>query len=203
MVWAIPFIVTSGSIQSQHPGFVSRAKRSTPRLFISYSRPVFGYQEGVLEKVLAHLHELDSIEIALLGISDDRSSDPLRAIVDAIRDSSALVALAFRRNLIEEGTQRHVDPTGSVSLRSIRSEWLTSSYCHIEVALAYQLQLPLLILEETGVVPEGVLDRNSLADSIRTVDMTSTLSLNHNPVDVLCAQIDRFVDSLDLTPDPD
>jgi hypothetical protein len=38
-------------------------------------------------------------------------------------------------------------------------QWLTSPWAHIEPAMAYQIGLPVLILRESGVLDDGVLEK--------------------------------------------
>jgi hypothetical protein len=40
--------------------------------------------------------------------------------------------------------------------------WLTSPYCQVEAAMAYQLGLPILILREAGVISEGILEHGAV-----------------------------------------
>lgn len=143
--------------------------RGDLRVFVSYSRPIFEYQERFLSLVLHYLNESSGVDVIVLGMEAEQNHDPLRRIISSLQQSAGLIALAFKRNLIGEGTQRLVMPDGEVILRPIANEWLTSSYCHIEVSLAFQAGLPLLILQEEDVVPEGVLDRSSTGDAIATI----------------------------------
>lgn len=46
-----------------------------------------------------------------------------------------------------------------ITLNSISNQWLTSPYCQIEPAMAFQIGLPVLILRETGVIADGILER--------------------------------------------
>lgn len=139
---------------------------TTARVFLSYSRPVEDYQASFLELMLTYLGQQAGIDPVVLGNDVATAYDPLTWIIESIDACSGLIALAFRRNLIGRGTQRQVLPDGTVLLRELENEWLTSSYCHIEVALAFQRRLPLLIVQESDVVQEGVLDRSSTGTSV-------------------------------------
>lgn len=135
-------------------------------MFLSYSRPISNYQANFMELVYRHLDRESELDTILLA---SNAVDPLRQIVDAINSSAGLLALAFRRNLIGEGTQRIVLPDGTVQHRPLANAWLTSSYCHIEVALAFRAGIPLLILQEHDVVAEGVLDRSSTGNDVELI----------------------------------
>jgi len=129
-----------------------------------------------MDLVYRHLERESDLKIILLGTN---AIDPLRHIVDNIDSSAGLLALAFRRNLIGEGTQRIVLPDGTVQHRTLANAWLTSSYCHIEVALAFQTGIPLLILQEHDVVAEGVLDRSSTGNDVELI-REELLPRNHD-----------------------
>lgn len=149
---------------------------SSRALFLSYCRPTSPYQQDFMGLVHAHLTAQEDFETIVLG---GEPGDPLSQIVRAIDGSTGLLALAFRRNLIGEGSQRIVEPDGSVTNRQIANEWLTSSYCHIEVALAFRAGIPLLILQEHDVVPEGVLDRSSTGRDIELIAKESLPTTAH------------------------
>jgi hypothetical protein len=84
---------------------------------------------------------------------------PLKAIRRLMLESNGLITVAFRRTLIAEGRSRpDADLPGAQEV-VIRDVWLTSPYCQIEPAMAYQLGLPTLILRERGVLQEGLLEK--------------------------------------------
>ena len=64
------------------------------------------------------------------------------------------VAVALARNLIVEGLKY----VGGSSQNRISMRYLTTPWIHIEVALAFQLGHPVLLLKEDLVYPEGVLE---------------------------------------------
>jgi hypothetical protein len=53
--------------------------------------------------------------------------------------------------------------------------WLTSPFCHIETAMAYQLGLPILVLVEQGVLRDGVLERGIAGIYVPEFDLDAPL----------------------------
>lgn len=83
---------------------------------------------------------------------------PLAAIRSRMLESHGLIVVAFRRLFVVRGIVRDDSEDPALPAAEISGSWLTSSYCQIEPAMAYQLFLPLMVLREHGVVPEGFLD---------------------------------------------
>lgn len=44
----------------------------------------------------------------------------------------------------------------------ISNKWLTSPYCHIEAAMVFQIELPVLVFREKGVIDDGILEKGVL-----------------------------------------
>ena len=91
-----------------------------------------------------------------------------QARVDNLRTQG--IAIAFRRSLIVKGTGKPDSDIGE-NAYDLTNQWLTSPYCQIEPAMAFQLGLPVLIIREKGVVEEGILPENlieAIVESNRT-----------------------------------
>ena len=83
---------------------------------------------------------------------------PLTAIRRLMLESYGLVTIAFRRSWIETGKGKPKSDIGEKEY-DVSNKWLTSPYCQIEPAMAFQLGLPVLILREKGVIAEGILEK--------------------------------------------
>jgi len=90
-----------------------------------------------------------------LGVTDWDPDAPLTAIRRLMLESNGLISVAFRRSFIESGESK----PGTESVVDLGGNWLTSPWPHIEVAMAFQIGLPILILREAGVIDDGVLER--------------------------------------------
>jgi hypothetical protein len=83
----------------------------------------------------------------------------LAAIKSQILESHGLLVVAFRKVWVERGTIRPDSEDPALPAMEISRSWLTSPYCQIEPAMAYQRSLPILVLREPGILLEGFLDR--------------------------------------------
>jgi hypothetical protein len=129
-------------------------------IFLSYPKPHLQRQHGFIERI--HIWLLDhDFEPRTLGVSDYDNQEPLAAIRRLMLESNGILTVAFRRTLIIQGTSNPgADLAGSDRLEQpIENVWTTSLYCHIEPAMAFQLGLPILIVRESGVLEDGLLDR--------------------------------------------
>ena len=93
-----------------------------------------------------------------LGVTDYDMDAPLKSIRRLMSESNGLITVAFRRYYIDQGKAK----PGSKSEEDISQKWFTSPYSHIEPAMAFQLGLPVLILRESKVISDGILDKGVL-----------------------------------------
>lgn len=123
-------------------------------VFLSYPRPFNREQEAFIDALKTYMH-MRGFEPRTLGVTDYDSDVPLRAIRRLMLESYGIVTVAFRRTKIIKGSSR----PGHQHEYSLDEKWLTSPYCQIEPAMAYQIGLPTIILRENCVVPEGLLEK--------------------------------------------
>lgn len=142
-------------------------------IFLSAPKPFLSKQSEFLELVEAKLVDM-GLEPRTLGRSDYDMSAPLEAIRRLMGTSCGLMAIAFRRTFIERGSVRPKSDIREIET-SVDGTWLTSSYCQIEPAMAYQIGLPLLLWTEQGVLAEGVLDRGAIGLSMPQFDLAGAL----------------------------
>lgn len=127
-------------------------------VFLSYPKPSQLSQQKFIDHLTAYLKSR-GISPRTLGVTDYDLEAPLNAIRRLMIESNGLITVAFRRTFIQDGTMRFgTDIPGSES-RKIEAQWLTSPWSQIEPAMAYQLGLPILILRESNVLDEGILER--------------------------------------------
>jgi hypothetical protein len=127
-------------------------------VFLSYPKPHWERQQNFIAKLEKYLRGR-GLEPRTLGVTDYDMDAPLKAIRRLMLESNGLITVAFRRTLVIEGRSRPDADLPGAKESVVRDTWLTSPYCQIEPAMAYQLGLPTLILREQGVQPEGVLEK--------------------------------------------
>jgi len=126
-------------------------------IFLSYPKPYCEEQEKFIAKLSKYLISRGLVP-RTLGVSDYDTDAPLKAIRRLMLESNGLITIAFRRSLINSGVGKPL----AESEYSLDGQWLTSPWCHIEPAMAFQIGLPVLMLRENGVVEDGILEQGVL-----------------------------------------
>lgn len=142
-------------------------------IFLSYPKPHLKKQEKFIEKIKQYLSER-GLQPRTLGVTDYDLDAPLTAIRRLMLESNGLITIAFRRSFIEAGKGKPASDIGEKEY-DISNKWLTSPYCQIEPAMAFQLGLPVLILREKGVIEEGILEKGVLGVYMPEFDLDSDL----------------------------
>ncbi|MNW36528.1 hypothetical protein D3C74_135410 [compost metagenome] len=141
-------------------------------VFLSYPRPYLKRQEEFINQVIKYLEDR-SFTPRTLGITDYDMNAPLTAIRRLMLESNGLITIAFRRAFVEKGTGKPSSDIGQ-SKYDLSNKWTTSPYCHIEPAMAFQIGLPILVLRESGVIDDGVLERGVTGLYLPEFDLDKT-----------------------------
>lgn len=134
-----------------------RSEHMRHAIFLSYPKPYLKKQQDFINAVTQYLIQ-HGFEPRTLGVTDYDTNAPLTAIRQLMLESNGILTIAFRRNYIAEGMGK---PQSDLQEKSydLSNIWLTSPYCQIEPAMAYQIGLPIMILKEKGILPEGILEK--------------------------------------------
>lgn len=126
-------------------------------IFLSYPKPYLQRQQDFINAIIRYL-ESRNFSPKTLGITNYDMDAPLTAIRRLMLESNGLITIAFRRSFISQGTGK---PNSDINEASydLSNQWLTSPYCQIEPAMAYQIGLPVLIFREKGVIADGILEK--------------------------------------------
>jgi hypothetical protein len=143
-------------------------------IFLSYPKPCFGRQKHFVDRVIAYLQQR-GFAPRTLGVTDYDMDAPLTAIRRLMLESNGLLTIAFRRTYIEKGTARFRTDVDRLNEQPIDGQWLTTPWAHIEPAMAYQLGLPILIIRESGVLADGILERGVVGLYMPEVDLESSV----------------------------
>ena len=127
-------------------------------IFLSYPTPHLKRQQEFIDRVISYLKQR-GFQPRTLGVTDYDMEEPLVAIRRLMMESNGLLTIAFRRTLIEKGEARSGTDIPGAETRDVSGSWITSPYCHIEPAMAFQVGLPILIFREKGVIADGILER--------------------------------------------
>jgi|tagenome__1003787_1003787.scaffolds.fasta_scaffold20957989_5 hypothetical protein len=132
-------------------------------VFLSHPRPASAAQRQFIAALTDYLRAREFAP-RTLGITDYDMNAPMTAIRRLLLDASGVLTVALKRILIVDGQVLSSRETrgggaGEDSVESVGGAWLTSVWSHIETAMAYQLGLPILHIRESGVRPDGLLER--------------------------------------------
>ncbi len=146
-------------------------------VFFSLGSPHKQTQLDYIEKLTKHLLKY---KIALITLDGDdwNNLDPLDPIRKKMKSCSGCLSLALERSYVKEG----INKRGSQQENTINDESFATSWVHIETTLAYQLELPFLILKEKDLKGEGMLDDSLFEWRIIKIDLNNPNELNEYPI---------------------
>lgn len=120
------------------------------RVFASIQWQLNTEQRLMWDRVRSYL-EQSMLQIVTL---DSTSRDPFPHLREAMLSCQGMIVIAFERFRYTQGYE-----IGRVDAPTLHGGRRTSSvWNQVEAAMAYQAGLPLLILLESGLSPEGILD---------------------------------------------
>lgn len=143
-------------------------------VFLSYAKPFNRKQTKFISKVEGHLVE-NGFKPRTLGITDNSTSAPLIKIREIINECHGLLSVAFRRSFIEKGVGKPGTNLAGHIQYDISQKWITSPYCQIEPSMAFQIDMPILIFREKGVIDDGILENGVVGSYIPEFDLDSSI----------------------------
>ena len=144
-------------------------------IFLSYPRPYDARQQDFIDHLCDYLDDR-GFAPRTLGVTDYDLDAPLKAIRRLMLESNGLITVALRRTYLKNATSNFQTNVAGVSTRDLSDTWLTSPWAHIEPAMAYQIGLPIMILRESGVVQDGILERGVVGTYMPTFDVAQSVS---------------------------
>ena len=127
-------------------------------VFLSYPQPYLQKQQDFIDEINKYLRGR-GFDTRTLGVTDYDTEAPLVAIRRLMLESNGLLTIAFRRTYIKSGIGKPSTNIQGMREYDVSGKWLTSPYCQIEPAMAFQLGLPILVFRENGVINEGILEK--------------------------------------------
>jgi len=143
-------------------------------IFLSYPRSHMARQQAFIDRLEGYFKSRGLFP-RTLGVTDYDPDAPLKAIRRLMIESNGLVTIAFRRTHIQKAVSRFEADIPGAKPSEIGDVWLTSPYCQIEPAMAYQLGLPVLVFRETGVVQDGLLEKGVLGSYMPEFNLDTPL----------------------------
>lgn len=143
-------------------------------IFLSYPQPFLKSQQLFISEITDYLKNR-GFSPRTLGVTDYDMDEPLTAIRRLMLECNGLLTIALRRSKIIDGIGKPSSDIG-VSDYQISNKWLTSAYCQIEPAMAFQIGLPILILREQGVIADGILEKGVTGTYLPEFDLSKPTS---------------------------
>lgn len=122
-------------------------------VFLSVGRTSSADQESVI-KALEEALRTAGVVPRTVGRTDFSSTAPLKRIEEVLDQCHGTVVLALERMAIDKGVARR----GSPDETAISDVRLPTVWNQIEAAMSYRQGLPLLMIVEKGLLPEGLLE---------------------------------------------
>lgn len=140
--------------------------RSQPSIYLSLTTPHMPAQAEFLHRLEEAIRS-NGITPRSLGRSDWSFEAPLIPIRYHMSECSGAIVVAMTRTEVTSGI---IYPGGDHE-RSLSDYFLSTVWVQIEAAMAFQLELPILILREDKVSAEGILDPKNTGLEVRTFSL--------------------------------
>jgi hypothetical protein len=95
-----------------------------------------------------------NVDPRIIGVNEYPPGSPVLKIRETMKTCDGVLVVAYERKYVLKGIERRA----SVRERKFSDEKYTTTWNHIESAIAFSLGIPLYILCETGVVEEGLIE---------------------------------------------
>lgn len=126
----------------------------TPRVFISMGTPYTEEQIRFRAALESMLRIQCGVDPRIIGMNEYPTGSPVHKIRDTMLTCDGVIVVAYERKYVNSGIERR----GSPRERTFVDEKYTTTWNHIESAIAFSMGLPLYILCENGVVEEGLIE---------------------------------------------
>jgi hypothetical protein len=160
----------------------------TPRVFISMGTPYKPEYSQFRDELERLLRDRCGVDPRIIGKNEYPSGSPLNKIREVMSSCDGAIIVAYERKFIETGLERR----GSAHERTISGEAYTTTWNHVESAIAFSLHLPLYIFCERGLTEDGLIE-SKIDWFVQRFDFTPEALSAPNMVDSLRAWVDDRV----------
>jgi hypothetical protein len=125
-----------------------------PRIFISMGTPYAPKYTAFRLEIERFIREECKSDPRIIGVNEYPPGNPLDKIRDVMRSCHGVLIVAYERKFIDRGMEKR---TGSTPT-ALEQRTYTTTWNHIESALAYSLGLPIYFICENGLTEEGLIE---------------------------------------------
>jgi hypothetical protein len=122
-------------------------------VFLSVGQVFTSQQERFVSRIEAHISG-QGLRPRTVGRNEFTHKQPLQLIETLMDGSAGVLVIALERMMIQTGFERR----GTPDQKTISNEALPTPWNQIEAAFAYVKRLPLLVIRETAVRADGLLE---------------------------------------------
>jgi hypothetical protein len=122
-------------------------------VFLSVGRPFNSAQESFIASIERHL-AANGLRPNTVGRNKFPSKQPLKSVANLMDNSAGALVVALERVSIASGFERR----GAKEQAVITDQAIPTPWNQIEAAFAYSRQVPILVIREKKVRPEGLLE---------------------------------------------
>ena len=148
---------------------------SQPSIYLSLTTPHLPIQAEFLNRLEEAIRS-NGMTPRSLGRSDWSFEAPLIPIRNHMNECSGAIVVAMTRTEVTSGV---IYPGGDQE-HALADRFLSTVWVQIEAAMAFQLELPILILREDRVSAEGILDPSNTGLEVRTFSLSDDGSITQN-----------------------
>ncbi len=148
--------------------------------FLSVGTPHNDFQKEYIESLKALLKE-HNIQLETLGSTFWALKNPLVALRKKMTTVSGCVIVAMERLHVKEGIYKRESPQEAV----VENEYYSTAWNQLEGGMAYQMNLPMLILKEDRLKMEGIFDGQLHEWMIVKIDPKNPAELREGAVGAL------------------
>ncbi len=144
-------------------------------VFFSVGSPHNDRQQAYIDNLVNYFRK-NGIILDTLKEWDD--SDPLVPIIKKLKNSCGCIVLALERLYVNEGFEKR----GSGQQSTIANKAFTSTWLHIEAAIARSLDLPLIIFKDKTLKNDGLIHDDKQEWGIVRIDENNILEIEEYPI---------------------
>jgi len=125
-----------------------------PQIFISMGTPYTEAAKSFRDELESFLRNQCNVNPTIIGKNTFPSGNPLNKIKEVMLESQGVIVVAYERKYVNRGIEKR----GGREEKLIGDSMLTTSWNHIESAMAFTMGLPLYIICQNGLTEEGLIE---------------------------------------------
>ena len=125
-----------------------------PKVFISMGTPHDERHVRFRDELEDFLLNKCEVDPRIIDKNEFPPGNPLPKIREVMSQCNGLIAVAYERNFIENGLSRR----GTLSEKILSKQSFTTVWNHIEIAMAYSMNIPIYVICEDGLTEDGLIE---------------------------------------------